>query len=88
MEIIITVIPGDLVTNLSLFVLSYRPKTGIRFSASWWPGNEKNLFKASHTLLLSHAEINRILRENFLTCCPCSYYSSMFKCYPLKVSQI
>ena len=87
MKIIITVIPGDLVTNWSLFVLSYRPKTGIRFSASWCPGNEKNLFKASHALLLSHAEVNRILRGNFLTCWPCSYYSCMFKFYPLKVSQ-
>ena len=85
MKIIITVIPGDLVTNLSIFF--NRPKTAIRFSASWWPGNEKNLFKTSHALLLSHAEVNRILRGNFLTCCPCSYYSSMFKCYPLIVSQ-
>ena len=46
-----------------LLVLSYKPKTRIWFSASWWSGNEKYfcfLFIASLALLQSHAEFNRI----------------------------
>ena len=46
MKIIVTIIPTDLVTNLlyPLFVLSYKPKTRILFSESWWSGNEKYFF--------------------------------------------
>ena len=35
------------------------------------------LFIASHTLLQRHAEFNRILERDFLTCYCCSCYSSM-----------
>ena len=78
MKIIVTIIPTDLVTNFfyPLFVLSCTPKTRIRFSRSWWSGNEKYfcfLFKASCALLQSHAEFN------FLTCYSCSYYSFMIQ---------
>ena len=44
------------------FALSYKPKTRIRFSASWWSGNEKYFcffFIASCALLQSHAELNK-----------------------------
>ena len=75
MKVIATIIPTDLVTNslLSSFFLSYnyKPKTRIKFSASWWSGNKKYvcfLFIASRTLLLSHAEFNRLLKRNLLTC--------------------
>ena len=83
MKIIVTIIPTDLVTNLllsSFFFLSYKPKTRTWFSASWWSGNEKYfcfLFIGSRALLQSHAEVNRLLYRNFLTCYSCSYYSSM-----------
>ena len=53
------------------FFISYKPKTRIRFSASWWSGNEKYfcfLFIASRALLQSYAEFNRPLQRNFLTC--------------------
>ena len=42
MNITITIIPTNLVTNslLSVFVLSYKVKIRIWFSASWWSGNE------------------------------------------------
>ena len=63
MKIIAIIIPTDLMTN-PLSVLSYKPKTRIRFSASWWPGNEKYfcfLFIASRALLQSDAEFNRVL---------------------------
>ena len=80
MKIIITIIPTDLVQVrfYPLFVLSYKPKTRIRFSASWWSGNEKYfcfLFTASRALLQSHAELKRLLQRNFLTCYSCLYYS-------------
>ena len=76
MKIIVTIIPTDLVTNqlLTLFVLSYKPKTRIRFSASWWTGNEKYfrfLFVASRAQLQSHVEFNRLLESNFLICYSC-----------------
>ena len=67
MKIIVTIILTYLVTNSLLypvFVLSYKPKTKIRFSVSWWSGNEKDfrfLFIASRLLLQSHAEFNRFL---------------------------
>ena len=35
------------------------------------------MFIASRALLQSHAEFNRLLWWNFLTCCSCLYYSSM-----------
>ena len=35
------------------------------------------LFIASRALLQSHAEFNRLLQRNFLTCYSCLYYSSM-----------
>ena len=78
-KIIVIIIPTDLVTNvlLSIFVLSQKPKTRIKFSASWWPGNEKcfcSLFTASGALLQSHAEFSRLLERNFLICYSCSYY--------------
>ena len=82
MKIIVTIIPTDLVTNSLLsifFVLFYKPTTKIRFSTSWWYGNEKYfciLFITSRALLQSHAEFNRLLSRNFLTCYFCSYYSS------------
>ena len=51
--------------NFILFsVLSYKPKTRIWFSASWWSSNEKYfcfLFIGSRALLQSHAEFNRHL---------------------------
>ena len=65
MKIIVTMIPIDLYANLLLssFCPSYKPKTKIRFSASWWSGNEKYfcfLFIAS-PLLQSYAEFNRLI---------------------------
>ena len=43
MKIIVTVFPASLVASSlsSLFVLSQKTKTRIKFSASWWSGNEK-----------------------------------------------
>ena len=68
MKIIAPIIPTDLVTKSLLskifFVISYKPKTKIRFSASSWFGNRKYfcfLFIASRTLLQSDAEFNRLL---------------------------
>ena len=63
----IGIIPTDLVTNsvLSFSFLSYKLKTRIKFSASWYSGKEKYfcfLFIVNHALLQSHF---------------CSYYSSM-----------
>ena len=43
------------------------------------------LFIACHALFQSHAEFNRLLYRNFLTCYSCSYYSSMVK---LKLKKI
>ena len=45
MQIIVTIIPTHLVTKLLLspFCLFLQTKTRIRFSASWWSGNEKCL---------------------------------------------
>ena len=59
---------------IQLFVLFYKRKTKIRFSASWLSGNEKyfcSLFIVSRTLLQSHAKFNRLLESNFLTCYSC-----------------
>ena len=82
MEMIVTIIPIDLVTNrfYPFFGLSYKPKTRIRFPASWWSGNEKYfyfLFIASCASLQTHAKFNRPLQRNFLTCYSCSRYNSM-----------
>ena len=43
MKIIVTIISPSLVTSSlsSLFVFLQKPKTRIKFSASWWSGNEK-----------------------------------------------
>ena len=46
------------------FVLSNKPKTRIRFSASWLSGNEKYLvfvYSECHALLQSHVKFNRLL---------------------------
>ena len=45
MKVIVIIISIDLVTNLLLssFVLSYKPKTRIGLSASWWSGNKKSI---------------------------------------------
>ena len=66
--ITIIIIPTNLVTNLvcfyPLFLLSYKPRTRIWFSASCWSGNEKYfcfLLIASRDLLQSHTEFNRLL---------------------------
>ena len=82
MKTIVTIIPTDLVTNgfYTLFVLSYKPETRIKFSASWWSGNEKCLCILSIescALLQSHAEFNGLLQRSFITCYFCSDYSSM-----------
>ena len=66
MKIIVTIIPTGLVPVhfYPLFALSYKPKPRIRFSASWWSGNEKYfcfLFITSRALLQSYAEFNRLL---------------------------
>ena len=66
MKITVLTISADLVTNslLSFFVPSYKPKTRIRFIASWWSGKEKFfcfLFIVSRDLLQSHVEFNRLL---------------------------
>ena len=60
----VIIIPTDLVINwlLSFFIFSCKPKARIRFSASWWSGNEKYfcfLFITGLALLQSHAEFNR-----------------------------
>ena len=65
-----------------LFVLSYEAKTDINFLGSWWSGNEKYfwfLLIASRALLQRHAEYNRILWWNFLTCYSCSFIVSWSK---------
>ena len=83
MKTIVTIIFTELVTNLLLsffFVLFYKPKARIRFPASWWSGNEKYfrfLFITSHALLQNHADFNRFLKRDYLTCYSCLYYSSM-----------
>ena len=66
MKIIVTIISRDTlqIHLYHLFVLSYKPKTKVRFLAIWWPGNEKYfclLFIASCTLLESHAEFDKLL---------------------------
>ena len=52
-----------------LFVLFYKLKTKIRFSASWWSGNEKYfsfLFITRHGLLQSLAEFKWIYKGTLL----------------------
>ena len=66
MKKIATTFPTDLIEIhfYPLFVLSYKPKTRINFSAGWYSGNEKYfcfLFIASRAQLQSHAEFNRLL---------------------------
>ena len=75
MKIIVIIISTDLVKIhfYPLFVLSYKPKTRIGFSGSWWSGKEKCfyfLFIASRALLQSHAEFNRLNKEIFLHVIP------------------
>ena len=75
MNMIVTIIPTDLVKNslLSSFVLFYTSKTRIRFSASWWSGNKKYFcffFITSCTLLQSHVKFNKLLQRNFLRVIP------------------
>ena len=59
MKMVVTIIRTDLVTNLflsSFFFLSHKLKTRVKFSASWWSGNEKYfsfLFIAIRALLQS-----------------------------------
>ena len=82
MKIIVTIIPTDLVNNslLSSFCPFLQTKNKNQFFHKWWSGNEKYfyfLFIASHALLQSHAEFNRLLQMTFLACYSCSYYSSM-----------
>ena len=60
MNITVTIIPTDLVTKFATSLKIAR----IRFSASWWSGNEKYfcyLFIANRALLQSHTEFNRLL---------------------------
>ena len=60
MKIVVTIIRTDFVTNLflsSFFFLSHKLKTKVKFSASWWSGNEKYfsfLFIAIRALLQRH----------------------------------
>ena len=66
MKIIVSVIPTVLVTNslCPIFVLLQKPKTRIKFSASWWSDNKKQfcfLFIVSHALLQRYAEFSRFL---------------------------
>ena len=66
MKIILTIIPIDLVKIYfyPLFALSYKVKTRIWFSASWWSGNGLCccfLFIVILALLQSNAEINILL---------------------------
>ena len=67
------------------FVLSDKPKTRIRFFASWWSGSKKYfcfLFIAIRVLLKIYADFNRLLQRNFLTCYCSWYYSSiLYVCY-------
>ena len=82
MDIILTTIQANLVTNslLSLFCSFVETKTRIKFSPSWWSGNEKYLsilFLVSRALLQRYAKFNRLLEKDFLTRHSCSYYSSM-----------
>ena len=85
MKLIVFIIPTDLIMNslLYFFVFSYKPKTRIRFSASWWFYSEKNfcVFVYSEPLstskLQSHAELNRLLNRNFLICYSCLCHSFM-----------
>ena len=46
MKIVVTIVIKELITNslLSSFVFAGKPKTRIRFSASWWSSNKKYLF--------------------------------------------
>ena len=66
MKIIVIIISTDFIRNCfyPLFVLSYKPKTRIMFSASWLSVNRKYLcflLIASRALLQSHAEFTRVL---------------------------
>ena len=66
MKISVTIIPRGLVGNyfLSSFYPFLQTKNMIRFSASWWSGDEKYfclLFVASGALLQSNAELRIFL---------------------------
>ena len=54
-------------------IFSQKPKTRIKFPASWWSRNAKYfcfLFIASRALLQRHVEINRLLHKDFLHVIP------------------
>ena len=83
--IVIIIVTNLVVSSFRFYNLVFLPekkaKTRINFSPSWWSGNYNYfcfLFTASHALLQRHAEFNRLLKRNFLTCYSCSYSSFMF----------
>ena len=69
-KIIVTIIPTNLGTKLllpSFFFFSYKLKTRIWFSTSWWSDNEKSyLFIVGHTLLQSHTKFSNFYKGIFL----------------------
>ena len=67
---IINLISTNLITKLliSLFCPLVETKIRIKFSASWWSGNENIsvfLLIANRALLQSHAELSRLLKKKF-----------------------
>ena len=82
MEIIVTIIPANVVSNslYPFFVLSWKPKTRIKSLASWLSASKKYfcfLFIASRTLLQRYAEFNGPLQKDLLACYSFLNYSSI-----------
>ena len=80
-----TLIPIDLVTNLLLFIfynfLENKNQNHVFSKLVVWSGTRSFFFLfwsiVSHTLFQNHAELNRLLSNNFHTCYSCSNFSSM-----------
>ena len=63
MAIIVTIISTDLLTNSLSHIFYFFLQKKIKFSASWWSGNEKyfcSLSVASRVLLQNYGELNRL----------------------------
>ena len=71
MKMMLNIIPTNIVANslLSFFFLSQKSKPVIKFSATWWSGNEKLfcfLFIANRALRQKNAEFNRLLQKDVI----------------------
>ena len=82
MKIIVTIILTNLVTNslLSLFCPFVETKTKNQIFSKIVACNKTYfcfLFLASRALLQRYAKFNKLVQKDFLTCCSCSYGSSI-----------